>query len=158
MTKWDIRQDLRPFLAGNVTAGAFCVAILTRLFNAVQGLREGADHPNWELGTGKVPDRLRRALPRATVQVLSMKDIAPTLNAQGRDRGLWFDRDMIRHCGRQFIVLQRVERIIDDATGQIRELKTPSLVLEGAEASGEFLRFCAQHEYPLWREAWLSRE
>src|SRR5437867_6854058 len=99
-----------------------------------------------------------RALPRATVQVLSMKDIAPTLNAQGRDRGLWFDRDMIRHCGRQFIVLQRVERIIDDATGQIRELKTPSLVLEGAEASGEFLRFCAQHEYPLWREAWLSRE
>ena len=87
-----------------------------------------------------------------------MTHIAPTLNDKGRHRGLWFDRDMIRHCGRRYVVLRRVDRIIDDATGRMRELKTPSLALDGAEASGEFLRFCAQHEYPLWREAWLSRE
>jgi len=34
MTKWDIRQDLRPVLAGNVTIGAFCVAIMTRLLKS----------------------------------------------------------------------------------------------------------------------------
>ena len=159
MTKWDIRQDLRPVLAGNVTVGAFCVAILTRLFNAAQGLRGGAGHPSWELGTAKSVRSITQSLaPGDTVRVLAMKDVAPTLNAKGRNRGLWFDRDMIRHCGRRYAVLKRVDRIIDDATGQMRELKTPSVVLEGAEASGEFLRFCAQHEYPLWREAWLSRE
>jgi len=161
MTKWDVRQDLRPFFAGNVTAGAFCVAILTRLFNALQGsrVRGGTGYPSWDPGTGKsVRSSTQGLAPGDTVQVLAMKDIAATLNAQGRNRGLWFDRDMVRHCGRRFIVSRRVERIIDDATGQMAELKTASVVLEGAEATGEFLRFCAQHEYPLWREAWLSRE
>jgi hypothetical protein len=159
MTTWDIRQDLRPILAGNVTVGAFCVAILTRLFNAAQGFRGGAGHPSWELRTGRSVQPIAQSLaPGDTVRVLAMKNIAPTLNNKGRNRGLWFDRDMIRHCGRRYVVLRRVDRIIDDATGQMRELKTPGLTLDGAEASGEFLRFCAQHEYPLWREVWLSRE
>ena len=159
MARWDIRQDLRPILAGNVTVGAFCIAMLTRLFNAAQGFRGGAGHPSWELGTGKSVQPIAQSLaPGDTVRVLPMTHIAPTLNDKGRHRGLWFDRDMIRHCGRRYVVLRRVDRIIDDATGRMRELKTPSLALDGAEASGEFLRFCAQHEYPLWREAWLSRE
>jgi hypothetical protein len=159
MTKWDIRQDLRPVFAGNVTVGAFCVAMLTRLFNAAQWLRRGAGHPSWDLGPGESVRPIAQSLaPGDTVRVLPMTDIAPTLNDKGRHRGLWFDRDMIRHCGRRYVVLRRVDRIIDDATGQMRELKTPSLVLDGVEASGEFLRFCPQHEYPLWREAWLTRE
>src|SRR5437867_7514336 len=111
--------------------------MLSRGYERAQTIQTGSS------GQGKVPDRLHRALPRATVQVLSMKDIAPTLNAQGRDRGLWFDRDMIRQCGRKLIVLQRVERILDDATGQIREFKKTSHQHEGAEASGRFLRFSA---------------
>ena len=65
-------------------------------------------------------------------------------------------RDMIRHCGQHYTVLRRVERIIDDATGEMLEMATPCLLL--TEASGEFLRFCAQHEYPFWREVWLSRD
>jgi hypothetical protein len=85
-----------------------------------------------------------------------MEDIAATLDQGGRHRGLWFDRDMVKHSGRRYSVLRRVDRIIDDATGRMLELKRPSLVLAGAEASGEFLRFCAQHEYPFWRQEWLS--
>ena len=160
MTKWDIRQDFRPLIAGNVTLGAFCVAILTRLFNAVQTLRNGAGYPGWEIGSTRhnAQSTEQRLASGDTVRVLPISDIALTLNSRGRNRGLWFDRDMVRHCGRRYTILRRVERIIDDATGEMLELKTPSVVLDGAEASGEFLRFCAQHEYPLWREAWLSRE
>jgi hypothetical protein len=65
---------------------------------------------------------------------------------------------MIKRCGHSYRVLKRVERIIDDATGQMLEMKAPCIVLDEADASGEFLRLCPQHEYPFWREVWLSPE
>ena len=142
-----------------MTLSAFCVAILTRLFNAVQVARDGVRYPGAALETGRSIRSVGHSpVPGDAVRVLAMGDIVATLNHKGRNRGLWFDRDMVKHCGRRYTVLRRVERIIDDATGQMLEMKTPCLVLAGAEASGEFLRFCAQHEYPFWREVWLSRE
>jgi hypothetical protein len=36
-------------------------------------------------------------------------------------------------------------------------MKIPCVVLEGVDASGEHVRFLAQHDYPFWREAWLER-
>ncbi len=159
MTRWDVRQDLRPLVSGNVTLGAFCVAILTRLFNAVQEARGGVPYPSLTPGTGSPTRPAGRSLaPGDTVRVRAMEDIVATLDQGSRHRGLWFDRDMVKHCGQRYSVLKRVDRIIDDATGRMLEMKTPCVVLAGAEASGEFLRFCAQHEYPFWREAWLVRE
>jgi len=38
------------------------------------------------------------------------------------------------------------------------EMKTPCIVLEGADASGEFLHFCPQQERIFWREGWLAPE
>jgi hypothetical protein len=157
MTTWDVRQDLRPLARGNVTLGAFCIAILTRLFNAVQQARGGVAYPSMMPGarnTTRPPGQ--GFAPGDTVRVRAMEDIVATLDHGGRHRGLWFDRDMVKHCDRRYSVLRRVDRIINDATGRMLELKTPSLILAGAEASGEFLRFCAQHEYPFWREEWLS--
>jgi len=159
MTSWDIRQDLRPLASGNVTLGAFCVAMLSRLFNAVQQARGGVEYPTMMPGSRITCGPPEGGFsPGDTVRVRSMADIVTTLDQEGRHRGLWFDRDMVKHCGRRYSILKRVERIIDDATGRMLELKTPSVMLAGAEASGEFLRFCAQHEYPFWREEWLSPE
>lgn len=159
LKRWDIRQDVRPLVTGNVTLGAFWVAILTRLFNAAQAARGGVGYPSMARGTGRSIGSAGPSLaPGDTVRVLPAEAIVATLNHQWRHRGLWFDRDMVKHCGRRYTVLRRVERIIDDATGLMLEMKTPCLVLAGAEASGEFLRFCAQHEYPFWRDVWLSRE
>ena len=90
------------------------------------------------------------------VQVRSKDEIARTL-VNGRNKGLWFDRDMIRFCGRPAIVRRRVNRIIHEGTGKMVVLKTPCLALEGVIATGEFLRLCPQHEYIFWREAWLAR-
>ena len=159
MTTWDIRQDLRPLASGNMTLRAFGVAILTRLFNAVQQARGGVEYPSMMPGPriASAPPG-RELAPGDTVRVRAMGDIAATLDPGGRHRGLWFDRDMVKHSGRRYRILKRVERIIDDASGRMVELKTPSFILAGAEASGEFLRFCAQHEYPFWREEWLSPE
>jgi hypothetical protein len=86
-----------------------------------------------------------------------MTDIGQTLDAKGKNRGLWFDGDMTKHCGHEYHVLKRVERIIDDANGQMRTMKTPCIVLSGISYSSEGLRFCSQEDPTFWREAWLSR-
>ncbi len=159
MSRWDLRQDLRPLLAGNVTIRAFCVAILTRLFNEVQEARRGSGYPAPWRGTFTGTSRVAHGVvPGDRVRVLPREEIAATLDARNRNRGLWFDEDMIKHCGHSYPVLKRVERLIDDASGRMLEMKTPCISLAGADASGEFLRLCAQHEYPFWREVWLSPE
>ena len=159
MKRWDVRQDVRPLLTGNLTFSAFCVAMLTRLFNAAQAARGGAGYPCAERRSTQHRGTAAHGIaPRETVRVLEPGDIAATLDHQGRHRGLWFDRDMVRYCGQRYTVLKRVERLIDVTTGQMVEMKTACLILDGVESSGEFQRFCPQHEYPFWREAWLLRE
>ncbi len=159
MSRWDLRQDLRPLLAGNVTIRAFSVAVLTRLFNEVQEARRGSGYPAPWRGTFTGASLVAHGVvPGDRVRVLPRGEIAATLDARNRNRGLWFDEDMIKHCGHSYSVLKRVERIIDDASGRMLEMKTPCILLAGADASGEFLRLCAQHEYPFWRELWLSPE
>ena len=154
---WDLRQDIRPLLAGNVTATAFGVAVLTRLFNAVQRIRGGSGFPAMSQSTlKKTPSMAHGLVIGERVRVLSRAQIATTLDATGRNRGLWFDPDMTKHCGRSHTVAKRVERIIDDASGKMIELKTPCIVLERVDASGEFLRFCPQNEHIFWREGWLT--
>ena len=159
MKSWDFRQDLRPLFSGNITLAAFCVAMLTRLFNRIQGMRGGSGFPPMTLSPGNhIPSADFCLGTGDVIRVLSASEISKTLNQKGRNRGLWFDQDMLKHCGQRYTVLKRVDRIIDDATGQMISMKTPCIVLDGVECSGEFLRFCAQQDYPYWREAWLARE
>ena len=159
LSAWDVRQDVRPLLSGNVTVLAFTVAILTRLFNSVQAARGGVGFPAMPQGTlQKTPLVVRGLVPGSRVRVLDREHVAATLDVTGRTRGLWFDLDMIKHCGGRYTVAKRIERIIDDATGQMVEMKNACIVLNGADASGEFLHFCPQHEHIFWREGWLDPE
>jgi len=158
MSPRDPRQALRPLIAGNVTLAAFCVAMLTRLFNLAQGLRGGIPFPPCE-PTSKTPSmRIDLNLqPGERVRVREPERIFETLDRIGKNRGLWFDRDMLKHTKEHRKVLARVDRIIDDASGQMRQMKTPSVILEGVDATGELLGFCPQHDFTFWREAWLER-
>jgi hypothetical protein len=156
ISRWDVRQDLRSLLTGNVTLSAFCVAVLTRLFNGVQRLFGGSAYPPMSRGRLKKTPVVRYGFaPGDTVRVLGTERIAATLDEKSRNRGLSFDEEMIKHCGRQYRVAMRIERILEK-NGRILEMKTPCVALEGVDSSGEFLRFCTQHEYLFWREAWLE--
>ena len=160
MTRFDIMQDLRPLLLGNVKLGTYILVILTRLFNIFQGYRRGAGFPN-------MPNRLTKTpsdpLPQLSltegqnVMVKNRKKISQTLN-NNRTKGLWFDRDMVRFCGHTSVVQKRVDRIIHEATGKMVKMKTPSWILHDVTATGEFLRLCPQHEYIFWRDAWLFEQ
>lgn len=156
---WDLRKDLRPLIAGNVTLRAFGVALATRWFNAVQTWRGGTCYPAVQPAQKSVAaDPPPAALvPGDTVTVRPLAEIESTLNCSGKNRGLWFDGDMVRHCGRSYSVQGRVNRIIDVTTGQLLEMKNPCIVLDGVECSGEFQYFGTQHEPLYWRESWLRK-
>ena len=95
-----------------------------------------------------------------TVEVRSPEEIAPTIDENGRTRGLWFDSEMVPYCGGRYRVKDRVERIIDERTGQMIEIASDCLILDGVVCSGECSTgrwFCPRAIYPYWREAWLRR-
>jgi hypothetical protein len=158
MSSLDLRQDLRPLLWGNVGIRGHLIATLTQMFNTVQRLRGGAGYPSMPEAkvTGETPVANTHLDAGETVVVRSKSEIARTLR-RGRNRGLWFDREMIRFCGQPAVVKKRVDRVIHEATGKMVVMKTPCVMLENVVATGEYLRLCPQHEYIFWREIWLGR-
>ncbi len=158
LPRWGIGKELRPLVSGNFTIHAWLIALLTRAFNMAQRARGGVGYP-------VMPDRPEvgeevASEPLAAGDVVIVKpieEIARTLNRRNKNRGLWFDQDMIKHCGTRRTVLARIDRIIDDATGEMRAMKTPCIMLEANDYSGEFLNFNAQHDPFFWREAWLHK-
>ena len=98
--------------------------------------------------------------PGDLVQVRSPTEIAATLDEDGFNRKLSFDREMLPYCGRTFRIKDRVRRIIDDTTGRMINIPKDCLILDGAVCSGERSAgrwFCPRQIYPYWREAWLRR-
>jgi hypothetical protein len=94
------------------------------------------------------------------VRVKSPEQIALTLNDQGKNRGLWFDREMLAYCGGVYRVRKRVTRIINEATGGMMTFTNDCIMLEGVICTGELSLgrwFCGKEIYLYWREAWLER-
>ena len=94
------------------------------------------------------------------VQVRPAKEILATLNAEWKNRGLEFEREMLRHCGCTYRVLARVSRIIDEKSGRMIMLANECIALEGVTCRGRDKcrrLFCPREPYFYWREAWLRR-
>jgi hypothetical protein len=72
-------------------------------------------------------------------------------------RGLWFEPDMLKHCGRRYCVQAEVTKLIDIVTGEMQTMKTPAYILRDVHFSGERQLFNAQYESLFWRGAWLQR-
>jgi hypothetical protein len=98
--------------------------------------------------------------PGELVRVRSADEIAPTLDANGFNRRLSFDREMLPYCGGTYRVRDRVERIIDERTGRMLRIPGDCLILDGVVCTGHCSVgrwFCPREVYPYWREAWLRR-
>jgi len=158
---WDPRPYWREFSSGNVSLERF-VRVTARA--AVQEpLRKLGLLPNVPLrGSGAASTRepLLDLQPGEWVQVKSPEEIAQTLTTQGKNRGLWFDREMLAYCGKMYRVRRRISRFIDDRNGQMVELKSDCVTLEDVVCSGDHSVtrwFCPRAIYPYWRECWLRR-
>jgi hypothetical protein len=175
MSFWDLRQYIRDLRSGNLNSGLagdsrgqrlleFLLA-LTRLiqatiigfFNEVQTRRQGPRYPFIEGTASRTPVELLNLQPGELVEVRSKEEIIATLDKTQRNRGLWFDAEMLPYCGGIYRVLRRVHRIVDEKTGKLVNMKYPCIVLEGVVCKSDFHRLCPRAIYPYWRENWLKR-
>jgi hypothetical protein len=98
--------------------------------------------------------------PGEWVRVRSKEEIGKTLNAEAAHRGMLFTHEMVQYCGRTFRVRSRVERLINESTGELLHMKQECIALEDVVCKGHYTSgawFCAREHLPLWREDWLER-
>jgi hypothetical protein len=95
--------------------------------------------------------------PGEWVEVRSLKEIFGTLDAQGKLSGLRFNREMARFCGQRFRVYKRLSKMIIETTGELRKIRTPTVMLEGVFCDGSAHAGCDRSCFCFWREAWLKR-
>jgi hypothetical protein len=175
MSFWDPRQYIRDLRSGNLKSGLEgnsrahraleLILAITRLvhasiigfFNEVQERRRGSRYPFIEGTTEKSQVARLDLQPGELVEVCSKEEITATLDKSQRNRGLWFDSEMLPYCGGIYRVLRRVNRIVDEKTGKMVNMKNPCIVLEGVICKSDFHRLCPRAIYPYWRENWLKR-
>jgi hypothetical protein len=154
----DPRHYLRDLWRGNIGLWPLLEGVSIAAFNWVQRKRKGVPFPAiMPAAAGATPDVRLGLVPGELVHVRTKREIEPTLNASYRNRGLWFDGEMLRFCGGQYRVLSRVTKLIEERSGKMITLSNPCIILEGVTASAEYQAFGAQNETIFWREAWLAR-
>jgi hypothetical protein len=165
---WDLSQYVQDVRTGNAPAPQVARGIAIGAFNRVQDLtreklpeririRGGLRYPFIEGTAQKSPDERLDLQPGEWVRVKSIDQISATLNANNSNRGLSFDREMLKYCGRTAQVLRRVERIIDESSGRMLTMKTPCIVLADVVCLADYHRSCPRRVYAYWREIWLER-
>jgi hypothetical protein len=158
---WDIRS-------GNVGPLAVVRAFLAGLFNRLQSastrvlprwlwLRGGLRWGFVEGSLTKTPTGHTDLQPGELVRIKPKAEIMRTLSKDRRNRGLGFEEEMARHCGREARVLGRVDRCIEEATGRMLQMKNPCIVLDGIVCEGAYSANCPRSIYAFWREIWLDR-
>jgi hypothetical protein len=91
------------------------------------------------------------------VQVKSADEILATLDENGCLDGLPFMPEMLKYCGKEFVVFRRIDKIIDviKMTGLRRMSKT--VTLNSVRCDGHAHGGCQQGCQLLWKEEWLRR-
>ncbi|HXH86571.1 MAG TPA: hypothetical protein VNI35_07065, partial [Nitrospira sp.] len=178
---WDIRQYLEDYMSGNATfsrilrglvyanyynlsqAGIGLGRPLRWLYDRFQSLREGIPFPR---RTGAIP--VGQATPTCTlnlqpgelVRVKSYREILATLDKRSKNRGLYFDAEMVPYCGGTYRVRTRLTKFLDEKTGRLITTKNPAIILEGVWCESRYSdcrMFCPRSIYSWWRETWLER-
>jgi hypothetical protein len=177
---WDFRQYLRDVASGNHSAwhmakilsfGAFRYVLgfgighrtLLFAYNTFQKLRGGLPYPMaWgEIPVDKpTPNKVLGLKQGEVVEVLPIEEILPTLNVRGMNRGMRFDQELVKYCGKRFTVDLRVERLISETDGKMLTMKSPCIQLQGVYCRGECTENrmgCPRAINSYWRENWLKR-
>jgi hypothetical protein len=161
-------------------AGATKRLTRTRMFlKAYQEIRSGSRGvlemarmvmvPLWRKATRRIPRRrlsgtLKRTpaghlglQPGEWVTIKPASEIALTLDIHGRNRGLSCDFGMSNHSGTEFRVRNRLDCMISEATGEMRQVEG-TVVLEGLNCTcANVLGGCPRQDFTYWREIWLKR-
>jgi hypothetical protein len=107
----------------------------------------------------KTPAESLDLQPGEWVKVKTQDEIKDSLDKKGMNRGLGFTVDMIPDCGKSFRILRRLEKMIDESTRELIELKD-TVLLEDSVCRGCYILKggCPRENFNFWREIWLRRE
>ncbi len=98
--------------------------------------------------------------PGELVRVKSHNEILETVDVNNKNRGMYWDAELVPYCGGTYPVLKRVTKLIDEKTAKLVEMKTPCIILDGVVCQARYSpcrMLCPKSMYPYWREIWLER-
>lgn len=178
---WRLSQYVEDYRSGNVTLGQIARAWLFWVYHGLagaglglgSGLRWAYDAFQKAIGGSPYPWRLGR-IPAGTktptrqlgvqegelVRVKPYREILETLDEEWKNRGLYFDAEMVPYTSGTFKVLKRVTRIIDEKTGRMLNFKNECLILDGVVCQARYAKcrkLCPRAYYLYWREIWVDR-
>jgi hypothetical protein len=178
---WDVRQYLEDFSSGNVPLRRLLAGLLyscyfhlsvagiglgraTRwLYNSFRWVWGGT---KWPRTPGLIPEGMPTPAaslnlqPGQMVRVKPHDEILKTVTTNNKNRGMFWDAELVPYCGETHKVLRRVTKLIIEQTGKMVEMKTPCIILEGVICQARYSScrmFCPRAMYPYWREIWLDR-
>src|SRR5215469_13632316 len=178
---WDIRQYIEDYTSGNVGLGRILCGAVYFLYLSLSRAGLGLGRPmRWFYDTfyplwggapfprrrgaipigERTPNRSLDLQPGELVRIKPYREILSTLDAHNRNRGLYFDAEEVPYCGGTYQVQKRVTKIINERTGKMREMKTPSVILNSVICQSRYSEcrlFCPRGIYSYWREIWLER-
>jgi hypothetical protein len=95
--------------------------------------------------------------PGEWVEIKSVAEIQLTLDARGKNRGLTCDFGMTQFAGKRFKVLSRLDRMVSESTGEVRNVQG-TVILDGLSClCWNVLGGCPRQDFMYWRETWLKR-
>jgi hypothetical protein len=173
---WDIRQYYRDICWGNagfsdVLRAMFLWAfkkalkigayrLLLGTYNRIQKMRGGVPYPYLHGNLTKTPTEELNLKPGELVQIKSYEEILATLDHRNRNRGLYFDSEMVPFCGGKYRVVERVDRIVNENTGEMSKLPGACIMMEGVKCRAWYSErriACPRAILSYWHEIWLRR-
>lgn len=173
---WDVRQYYRDICWSNagisdVARGMFFWAfkkilklvryrVLLGVYNRFQKMRGGVPYPFFSGQLTKTPTEELNLKPGDLVEIKSYPEIVSTLDRRNKNRGLYFDCEMVPFCGEKHRVLDRIERIVNEKTGEMSKLPGACIMMEGVICRSWYSDrriACPRSIYSYWREIWLKK-
>lgn len=170
MPRKDFRQYREDLSSGNAPLRAVIRSFSVDLFNLYQDLSrrflppvlqfKGGLHWRFLRGrvtSGRTPTQHLDLQPGELVRIKSREEILATLDGDLLNRGMGFDAEMSRFCGRTARVKARAVRCVDEGSGRMITMKNPCIILEDVVCEGAFSANCPREFVCWWREIWLER-
>jgi hypothetical protein len=82
------------------------------------------------------------------------------VTTDNRNRGMYWDAELVPYCGGTYRVNSRVNKLIDEKTSKMIEMKTACIILDDVTCQARYSAcrmLCPKSMYPYWREVWLER-
>lgn len=150
---WHVGQYLRDLVTGNLTPGELARSFAATVGHRVEALRARRVR---RARSSRTPNERLGLAAGDWVVVKSLAEIEATLDSRQRNRGLEFSPGMSHFCGRRLRVRQRLERMIAEGTGEMKDL-ADTVLLENGNCDGFCSRGCPRSNPLYWREIWLRR-